>query len=174
MILNPESNICYWSPRKLLILSQNKSFCPTLACTTPTISKEACKPINLLKQEDYWFSNYPIGITNRNTDNIVGIDEAHYKLTSQDCKYGKSTTNKHVDSKGMYKKGASAITLNLSISESKHNQFAFAQQYDEDTTDLVQFYTYMCDFIDILAENGPGQSFCFTMDEVNIHKRPVI
>ena len=102
-----------------------------------TTSKEAYKPINLLKQEDYWFSNYPIGITNRNTDNIVGIDEAHYKLTSQDCKYGKLTTNKCVDSKGMYKKGASAVTLILGISASKHNQFSFSQQYDKDTADLV-------------------------------------
>ncbi len=32
----------------------------------------------------------------------------------------------------------------------------------------------MCDFIVFWAENRPGQSFCFTMDYLNIHKHPVI
>ena len=139
-----------------------------------TTSKEAYKPINLLKREDYWFRNYPFGIANVDTEDIIDIDEAQFKLTSQDRKYGKAATNKRVDAKGMYKKGESTVTLILGISASEDNQFAFAQQYDEGTTDLVRFYTYMRDFIDYLAEERPDQSFCFTMDNLNIHKHPVI
>jgi hypothetical protein len=37
----------------------------------------------------------------------------------------------------MYRKGASAVNLILGISASKYNPIAFAQQYDEDATDLV-------------------------------------
>ena len=104
-----------------------------------TTSKEAYKPINLLKREDYWHGNFPFGIADVETDSIIDIDEAQFKLTSQDRKYGKAATNKRVDSKGMYKKGASAVTLILGISASEHNQFAFAKQFDEGTTDLIRF-----------------------------------
>ena len=121
-----------------------------------TTSKLAYLDINLLKREDYWFNNYPFGIANINTEDIIDIDEAQFKLTSQDRKYGKAATNKRVDSKGMYKKGASAVTLILGISASEHNQFSFAQQCDEGTTDLAQFYTYMQDFIDYLVEERPS------------------
>ena len=57
---------------------------PGISCDRSTTSKEAYKPINLLKREDYWFSNYPLGIANVNTDDIIDIDEAQFKLTSQD------------------------------------------------------------------------------------------
>ncbi len=62
-----------------------------------TKSNKAYKPMNLLKQEDYWFSNYPLGIATINTDDIINTDKARFKLTSQDCKNGKATTNKRVD-----------------------------------------------------------------------------
>jgi hypothetical protein len=102
-----------------------------------TTSKEAYRPINLLKHKDYWFSNYPLGIADIYTDDIIDIDKAPFKLTSQDRKYGKSTSNNCIDSKGMYKKGVSAVTLILGISAREHNQFSFAQQYDKDATDLA-------------------------------------
>lgn len=114
-------------------------------------SKEAYKPINLLKREDYWFSNYPFGIADIDTEDIIDLDEAKFTITSQDRKYGKAHSSKRVDAKGMYKKGASAVTLILGVSASEHNQFAYAKQYDEGTTDLVRFYTFMVEFIEFLA-----------------------
>jgi len=39
-----------------------------------TTSKLVYSDINLLKREDYWFNNYPFGIANINTDDIIDID----------------------------------------------------------------------------------------------------
>ena len=89
-----------------------------------TTSKEAYKPINLLKREDYWFCNYPFGIADIPLESIIDLDEAKFKLTSQDRKYGKAATSKRVNSRGMYKNGVADVTLILAVSASEDDPFA--------------------------------------------------
>ena len=89
-----------------------------------TTSKEAYKAINLLKREDYWFRNYPFGIADIPLESIIDLDEAKFKLTSQDRKYGKAATSKRVNSRGMYKNGVADVTLILAVSASEDDPFA--------------------------------------------------
>jgi hypothetical protein len=56
-------------------------------CST-TFDQAYC-PINLLKRRNYWREAYPLGVQGEDTDYIIDIDEAKFKLESQDRKRGK-------------------------------------------------------------------------------------
>jgi hypothetical protein len=56
-----------------------------------TTSDQAYCPINLLKRRNYWREAYPLGVRGEDTDYIIDIDEAKFKLESQDHKRGKVT-----------------------------------------------------------------------------------
>ena len=47
-------------------------------------------------------------------------------------------------------------------------------QYTEGGTDLWRFYHFMDELLDWLDANRQNHSFCFTMDNLNIHKHPII
>jgi hypothetical protein len=76
-----------------------------------TTSDQAYRPINLLKRWNYWREAYPLGVRGEDTDYIIDIDEAKFKLESQDCKRGKVTQQRQCDARGRYKKGAGGINL---------------------------------------------------------------
>ena len=137
-------------------------------------SNEAYLPINMLKRQRYWQMQYPYGIRGENINNMIDIDEAGFKLQSQDRKRGKAKRTKRCNSRGMYKKGVGRVSLIMGICGDGEEGLSFHRLYPEGGTDLWRFYNFMRDFIDFLAENRPGQSFCFTMDNLNIHKHPVV
>ena len=74
----------------------------------------------------------------------------------------------------MYKNGVSAINLIMGLCGDENDPFEFHQQFDKGGTGLYRFYCYMSDSIDYLDVNRPGVSYCFTMDNLNIHKNPII
>ena len=78
------------------------------------------------------------------------------------------------DARGMYKKGAESLSLLHAICGDSVNPFSFPRMYSEGGTTLHRFYFYMSDLISWLNINRPGQSFCFTMDNLNIHKHQII
>ena len=137
-------------------------------------SNEAYRPINLLKRQRYWQLPYPYGVVGEDVNRVIDVDEAAFKLQSQDRKRGKTKRFKRCNSRGMYKKGAGRVSLILGICGDGAEGLAFHRLYPQGGTNLWRFYTFMSDFIDFLAENRPGQSFCFTMDNLNIHKHPVV
>lgn len=139
-----------------------------------TTSNQAHLPINKLKRRMYWNNPYPMGIHGEDTDLIIDIDEAGYKLESQDRRRGKVTRERRCDSQGMYKKGVSTINLIMGICGDENDPFEFHQQFDKGGTGLYRFYCYMRDFIEYLNVNRPGVNYCFTMDNLNIHKNPII
>ena len=137
-------------------------------------SVEAYRPINMLKRQRYWQMAFPYGIRGEDINTIIDIDESAYKLQSQDRKRGKTVRCKRCNTRGMYNKGAGKVSLILGICGDGEEGLAFHRLYPQGGTNLWRFYTFMSDFIDFLEENRPGQSFCFTMDNLNIHKHPVI
>ena len=62
----------------------------------------------------------------------------------------------------------------MGISGDEQDPFEFHQMFSEGGTDLPRFYNFMEEFIQWLPLNRPGQSFCFTMDNLNIHKHPAV
>jgi hypothetical protein len=139
-----------------------------------TTSDQAYHPINLLKRRNYWREAYPLGVRREDTVYIIDIDEAKFKLESQDCKRGKVTWQRQCDARGRYKKGAGGINLIMGICGDATNLFEFHQQFTHGGTGLWRFYCYMRNFIEFLDVNCPGNLYCFTMDNLYIHKNPII
>ncbi|KAL7526315.1 hypothetical protein ACHAXR_001422 [Thalassiosira sp. AJA248-18] len=140
-----------------------------------TTSGEAYRPANINKRDRYWGEAYPGGVNDQNTESMIDIDEAGFKLESKDRKRGKVTKQRRADARGKYKKGARGVSLLMGISGDQQDPFEFHQLFSEGGgTDLWRFFRYMEDFIAWLDVNRPNQTFCFTMDNLNIHKHPVI
>ena len=62
----------------------------------------------------------------------------------------------------------------MGVCGSVQNPFSFHRMYTEGTTDLYHFYTFMEDLIDWLSIHRPGESYTFTMDNLNVHKHPMV
>lgn len=137
-------------------------------------SKEAYSPTNLAKRKMYWERNYPLGIAGEQTDDMIDIDEAGFKLESGDRSFGKAAREFRCNIRGQYKKGVPGSSLIMAISGSANDPYEFHQQFTEGGTDMYRFYCFMRDLIEDLNTNFLNKSFCFTMDNLNIHKHPVI
>lgn len=71
-------------------------------------SKLAYLPINLTKRDNYWAMPPPLGVHGVDINLMIDIDEAQFKLESQDQKYGKVVRE--------VQKGAGSVSLLLAIS----------------------------------------------------------
>lgn len=139
-----------------------------------TTSSEAYRPVNLFKRDRYWGEAYPNGVNDQDTTIMIDIDEAGFKLESKDRKRGKMPKHLRANAKGKYKKGSRGVSLLMGISGDQQDPFEFHRMFAEGGTDLTRFYTYMEEFIEWLDLNRPGSEFCFTMDNLNIHKHPAV
>ena len=137
-------------------------------------SKLAYSPTNLAKRRAYWECDYPAGIADQETSDVIDIDEARYKLESADRAFAKVAREFRANVRGKYKKGDPGTNLIMAILGDDDNPYSFHRQYSEGGTDLYRFYCFMRDLIRDLARVFPGRSFCFTMDNLNIHKHAVI
>lgn len=137
-------------------------------------SDAAYRPINLSKRRQYWGETYPRGINGVDVRDVIDIDEAQFKLESQNRKFGQMPKQLRCDARGSYRKGAPGVSLLMGISGDDIDPFEFHQSFTEGGTNLWRFYCYMDEFIKWLDVNRPGRSFCFTMDNLNIHKHPII
>jgi hypothetical protein len=108
------------------------------------------------------------------TESMIDIDEAGFKIGDKDRKRGKVSRHRRCNGRGKYKKGVKGVSLLMGISGDDQDPFEFHKLYTEGGTDTWRFFTYLEEFIDWLDVNRPNETFCFTMDNLNIHKHPVI
>ena len=94
--------------------------------------------------------------------------------TGERYKRGKVTKERICDARGKFKNFAGQVSLLIGTSWHGRNPFSFHKQFSEGGTNPCLFYVFMREFIDLLDANRPGSKFCFTMDNINIHKHPVI
>ena len=139
-----------------------------------TTSDQAYRPHVLARRHNYWQRNYPLGVNDQNTYSMIDIDEAKFKLESQNRGRGKAKRHRRVDTRGKYVKGSPGVSLIMGISGDEQDPFEFHQMFSHGGTDTWRFYCFMREFIDWLDTNRPGETFCFTLDNLNIHKQPVI
>jgi hypothetical protein len=135
-------------------------------------------PANLRKRELYWNAAYLEGIANQSTEDMIDIDEAKFKLKTQNRKRGKVIRERRVNAWGKYKRGGREQTTSWPFPgvDSRQTPFSFHKLYSEGGTDMQHFYGFMVELIDYLDTNFPGRGFCFTMDSLNIHnhKHPMV
>ena len=141
-----------------------------------TTSDCAYFQLNLFKRQQYWHAAYPDGTLNESTRDVIDLDESNYKLETQNRKFGKVTREKRCNATGKYKKGEGSVSLLMAISgdERAGQSFSFHRCYTEGGTDLWRFYNFMLELCNWLDAHRPGRYFLFTMDNLNIHKHPVI
>ena len=137
-------------------------------------SQHAYLPRNLIKRRVFWENGYPLGVAGETTTDIIDIDEARFKMESTDRSFGKVARAFRCNLKSNYKKGEEGTNLLLAISGDNNNPFSFHRQFTEGGTDLFRFYCFMRDLLHFLSTNYPNRSFLFTMDNLNIHKYPVV
>jgi hypothetical protein len=131
---------------------------------------------NLFKRQQYWHAQFPDGLQGESTRDIIDLDESNYKLETQNRKFGKVMREKRCDARGKYKNGEGSVSLLLAISgdEQAGQSFSFHRCFTEGGTDLYRFFNYMTELCDWLDDNRPGRSFLFTMDNLNLHRHPIV
>jgi hypothetical protein len=67
-----------------------------------------------------------------------------------------------------------SLLMAISGDERAGQAFSFHRCFMEGGTDLWRFFNYTTELCDWLAANCPGRSFVFTMDNLNIHRHPLI
>ena len=168
---NRNPNVRPYSRSQIVRAEQRLGLWMKVASST---SNEAYRPVNLARRANYWRESYPTGINDQNTANMIDVDEAGFTLESQDRKRGKVTKQRRADARGKYKKGGGRVNLLMGISGDERDPFEFHRMYSQGGTNQWRFFCFMEDFIEWLAANRPNESFCFTMDNLNIHKHPMI
>ncbi len=67
-----------------------------------------------------------------------------------------------------------SLLMAISGNDWDDHAFSFHRCFMEGGTTLWQFFNFMTKLFDWLAANCPGRLFLFTMDNLNIHRHPVI
>ena len=80
-------------------------------------------PINLHKRERHWHGTAADGgVVGESTRDVLDLDEAQFKLETQDRKFRKVSGQKRCDARGKYKKGAGAVSLLMVVSGDEQDQ----------------------------------------------------
>ena len=106
---------------------------------------------------------------------MIDIDEAGFKLEHQTRKFGKTVTALRCDQAGVYGIG-SKTNLLLAIAGDPVLAMRRWEIWRKGGTTLDRFANFMQVVLDDLAANPQtaGRTFTFTMDNLNVHKHPLI
>ena len=161
----------------------NRFFSPSQLCraekgikvTTKRGSKtanDAMKPENVQRRKDFWTLDYPYGIANISTEDMIDIDEADVYPHQTNRKTGKSAQGERVRETGTYTRD-NKLNLLMAVSGGAQGHRWYELWEGEGTTN-----ERFLDFIErILNDIGPGteqRRFCFTMDNLTAHVNPMV
>jgi hypothetical protein len=102
---------------------------------------------------------------------IIDIDEAGFFLEHSDRRFGKTVSCLRCCQNGVYGKGEK-INLLLAICGDDVGRMRWHEQWMDGGTTIERFYDFIDHLLDDLAQNHPGRSFVFTMDNLSSHKNP--
>jgi len=131
-------------------------------------------PINELKRKKYWEKECLEGVHREYIRDMIDIDKCNLKLESLNRNSGKVVRELRCDAVGKFKKGAASVSLWMAIGCEDQTPFSFHKTFTEGGTDLWRYYYFIEDLTEFLDEHFPGRLFCFTKDNLNIHKNPMI
>jgi len=139
-------------------------------------SDRAQLPLNMHIRYLYRNAPFPDGVLGESTRDIIDLDESKFKIEDQNRRFGKVAREKLCDASGKYMNESDGIDLLMAISgdERVDQAFSFHRCYTKGNTDLWRFYSYTDDFFIWLAANHPRRQFLFTLDNLNLHKSPIV
>lgn len=138
-----------------------------------TTANAAYLPINQEKRRMYWGEAYPLGIADVDLADIIDLDEMGLFLESTNRKFGKTLRGLRADDKGAYNRGVKMNFL-AAISGDGDDPMRWHVDWIGEGTTVERFLAFMEMIVGDLADRYPGRSFCFTMDNLNVHKNPAV
>ena len=138
-----------------------------------TTAFQAYLPINVLKRQNYFNMNYPVGIANINPRDVIDVDECGIQLETQNRSFGKTSKGDRCDQEGHYSR---TTRLNVLVGISGDDAVAsrWMNTWSGEGTTLYRFASFLDEVMNDLAVRYPGRVFCFVMDNLNTHKHPHI
>ena len=121
----------------------------------------------------YFTWGEPFGIAETPIHDIIDIDEAGMKLEHNNRRRGKSPTFLRCDDEGIYNRDKKTNLL-LAIAGYEQYNNSWYEIWEGEGTTLFRFYEFIERIIHQLAQDHPQRSFCFTMDNLNVHHNPAI
>ena len=154
-------------------LSRAKKKLDLTTVAASTTANAAYLPINMEKQMMYWAGAYPHGIANVEIDDLINIDEMWLFLQSTNRKFGKTLRGLHADQNRVYNWGLKMDFL-AGVCGDRVDPMRWSMDWIGEGTTVEIFLGFMTIIVDDLGERYPGRSFCFTMNNLNVHKNPVV
>lgn len=140
-----------------------------------TTADMAYTPENLRKRQQYWLLPPPLGVAGIDTADMIDIDEAGFKLEHSNRKHGKTVSALRCTGEGVYGgRENQKLNLLLAICGDDVLRYRWHEIWMNGGTTITRFYDFLVRIISFLAAAHPGRSFCFTMDNLNSHKNPLI
>ena len=140
---------------------------------TSTTANSAYLPINLEMRRVYWGEAYPFGIADVDIADVIDLDEMGLFLESTNRKFGKTLRGLRADDKGAYNHGVKMKFL-AAISGDGDDPMRWHVDWIGEGTTVERFLDFVELIVGDLADRYPGRSFCFTMDNLNVHKNPAV
>ncbi|KAL7527657.1 hypothetical protein ACHAXR_002064 [Thalassiosira sp. AJA248-18] len=138
-----------------------------------TTAMQASLPINRQKRWSFWNMNYPFGIADIQTSDMIDIDEAAVFAESANRGAGKSHISTRCRDDGLY--GHSQKTNVLLAISGDH---ATAQQdaerwldmWEDGGTTIQKFVDFILRILHDIGPGTPQRRRCFTMDNLSSHR----
>lgn len=126
-----------------------------------TTCERAYWPINLHKRDMFWDWDY--------------VDESGMKIEASNHKFGKAVSFHQCHIDGAYNRDRK-LNLIMAVSADPIYDMEWHEHWEQEEggTDLYRMYTFFERIMDQLAVDRPRRSFCFTMDNLNVHHHPML
>jgi transposase len=167
---NRRPNVAPYSPSQINRAEKLLGLSRKAASTT---ADSAYLPINLQKRDIYWGSQHPYGMAGVDTRSVLDIDESGYEVEATNRKFGKTVRRLRCDDSGPFNRNKK-LNLLLCIGGDDNDPVTFHETWTGSGTTLWRFYNYIERLLEHLAQHHVGKTYVFTMDNLNVHKNPVV
>ena len=116
---------------------------------------------------------YPHGIADVDVNNLIDINKMGLFLESTNRQFGKTLTWLRADQKQVYIRDLKLNFLAAACGD-RVDPMRWSVDWIGEGTTVEVFLEFMTTIVDNLGNRYPNQSFCFTMDNLNVHKNPAV
>lgn len=171
-LFNMDPTVPPYTPQAIIRAEKLLDLCRKASSTT---CERAYWPINLHKRNMFWDWDYPFGRANVSTRDMIDLDESGMKIEASNPSFGKSVSFHRCHFEGAYNRERK-LNLIMAISADPDYDFEWHEHWEQEEggTNLYRMYTFIEGIINQLAIDRPGRSFCFTMDNLNVHHHPIL
>jgi hypothetical protein len=140
-----------------------------------TTCERAYLPINLNKRHMFWTLDYPFGCRNIRTMDMIDMDECGLKIEHSNPGFGKTVSWLRCHFEGEYNR-EKKLNCMMGVSADRNYDMEWHDLWpqEEGGTNLYRVLLFFDRIMDQLENDHPNRSFCFTMDNLNIHHNQIL